>query len=292
MGKGDGMTRRFSMSNEETWYWDFPTVDSVLDVLEMERPGDAGSSSTDSHNGDSWDLGIGWNGALDAYTGGWAEGAKRAYDMAEKLKPRPKSSRTTLERSVTGAFPNVGAHLAGAPNAMYRVTKKQVQGHPFVHLYVPIGYSGNVDANRAFDRGCAIVALIDALETAGCRIRVTLCRTSMMNARYRLCMRFSVKGYGDRLDVDQLIFTAAHPAMFRRLCFGLQERSERQTVRNATMGGYGSPVDIEPGDHEPDGKAITVQIAHLHSSRARTPEEFLAEMVRALPEELQTEIGE
>lgn len=285
--KDDGYTLRM----------DYESINEVLDHLDQDRPVDSNDSSTDSHSGDAWDLGVGWQGALDAYTGGWSEGAKRAYDLAERLTPKPKSNRTTLHRSVTGAFPNVGAHLAGAPNAMYQVSKKQATGRPYVHLYIPISFSSMMNAETAFDRGCAIVAVVDALETAGCRIKLTLTRTSEIgggrSGRHRICMRFMVKDYGDRLDVDQVIFTAAHPAMFRRIGFALQERSVERPIRKATGAGYGTPCDLEESDTEPDGRALVVRFPRLEPKhRGWTPERFLAEMVASLPEEIQTEIGE
>lgn len=286
MGPGDSIMT--------TWHMDYKDAGAVLDALAMPRPADSNDTSERAGK-DKWDLGMGWNECLDAYTGGWAEGAKRAYDMAEKLRPRPQSQRTTFKRSVVGAFPNVGAHLAGAPNSMYQPTHKNVAGHPYVDLYVPIGYHSGIEAETAFDRGCAIVALVDALETAGCRLRITLCRTSMMGGdRYRLCMRFLVKDYGDRLDVDQLIFTAAHPTMFRRICFALQERSERATVRAQTNRGYGKPTDIDKdADTIPDGKAITVLLPRLEPHNMEyTPEGYLRRMIKTLPESLQTEIEE
>lgn len=273
-------------------YMDFGSIDDVLEALEQERPYGSGTSSTGHHNDDAWDLGIGWEGAYDAYTGGWAEGAQKAYELAERLIPRPIGKRTALVRSVTGAFPNVGAYLAGAPNAMYRVSKKTAGTRPYVHLYMPIEYMGSINAETAFDRGCALVALADALEIAGCRVRITLTRTSYMDhaKRDRLTMRFEVKGYGERIDVDQLIFTAAHPAMFRRIGFALQERSEHAEVRAATIDAYGYSTDLPVEATEPDGRAILVMFPRLERNGG-TPETFLAEMVAALPEELQTEIA-
>lgn len=277
--------------DDRTYRMDFESINEVIDHLDRDRPSDSGASSVEDSAEEEWDLGIGWDGAMSAYVGGWSEGAKKAYDLAERLRPAPKANRTTLHRSVTGAFPNVGAHLAGAPNSMYQVSKKQATGRPYVHLYMPISFSGSMNAETAFDRGCALVAITDALETAGCRIKITLTRTSDIASRDRICMRFMVKNYGDRLDVDQLIFTAAHPAMFRRIGFALQERSGFGPVRNATLLGYGSPCDLRDTDTEPDGKAVLVKFPRLERHHTGwTPERFLSDMVAALPEEISTEI--
>lgn len=283
-----------------TVYMDFESQGEVLDMLDQPRPSDAGTGSTNKYsNSEDWDLSLGWNGAMDAYTGGWSEGAQKAYDLAERIRPRPLEGRTHLVSNVAGGVPNIGAYLAGAPNAMYQISKKQATGRPYVHLYMPIGYMASVDAGTAFDRGCALVAVADALESVGCRVKITLTRSSFMDRRdtVRLTMRFMVKDYGDRLDVDQLIFTAAHPAMFRRLGFALQERSDDIDVRKASNAApgyyfYGYSSDLMPEvDCESDARAVVVCFPRLTDNRG-TPESFLRVMVNALPEELQTEIRE
>jgi hypothetical protein len=173
---------------------------------------------------------------------------------------------------------------------MYRVSKKTAHGRPYVHLFVPISYSAGVEAETAFNRGCAIVAVVDALETAGCRVKITLTRSSTVAKSDNLIMRFMVKDYQDRLDIDQLIFTAAHPAFFRRIVFALQERSEHATARQATRSGYGTPIGISEPDCPVEGNETRVMLPRLESNGG-TPETFLRQMVASLPEDIQTEIA-
>jgi hypothetical protein len=105
----------------------------------------------------------------------------------------------------------------------------------------------------------------------------------------RLAVRFEVKDYGQALDIDQMVFTAAHPAFYRRLIFALQERSEHAKVSGS--GSYGSTCDPQHFDLEPDGMAILVVLPTLTPKQnGWTPERFLEQMVDALPESLQTEI--
>lgn len=275
---------------------DFQSIDEVLEYLDREPKAGAGSSSTGSEARDAWDLGLGFDGAMDAYTGGWAEGAQRAYALAETLRPKPRGGRKrVLERSVVGGIPNTGAYLAGHPKAMYRVKYENVSARPYVHLYLPIGYMGGIDANVAFDRGCAMVALIDALTEAGCRVKVTLLRTSYVRARggsktVRLVQRFMVKDYADVLDVDQIIFTAAHPAMFRRLCFAIQERCDNRTAVAATKGAYGYSCNPVPSEDCDDDSGVTQVVFPRLEDNHGTPESFLRQMVGSLPPNLQTEI--
>ena len=271
--------------HDGTFFQDYDTIDDVLEHL--GRSCRRVSQASRCQSSEEWDLGFDYDATIAAYTGGWADGARKAEELAEKVIPHPIGNRTTLARSVAGMFPNVGAHIAGAPNAMYRVSKKTARSRPYVHMHLPIGYLGGVDADTAFNRGCAMVAVVDALEIAGCRVRVTLMRVTRLSTG-RFNARFEVKGYGDKLDIDQLIFTAAHPAFYRRLIFALQERSEFGEVRT---GGYGSTDDPRAFDMEPDGNAVLVLFPTLTPRENGTsPEKFLEKMVRALPPELQTEI--
>lgn len=281
------MTARFE-EHDGTCYQDYGTIDDVLANLEHPDYSDCrDNTARNGWGGESWDMGVGYQGALDAYMGGWAEGAQKAEELAERVIPRPIGRRTTLVKDVTGMFPDVGAYLAGAPNSMYTVTKRAAKGRPYVHLYLPIGYLGGCDADTAFNRGCAMVAVVDALETAGCRVRVTLMRKTSLGST-DLCCRFEVKDYGDRLDIDQMIFTAAHPAFYRRIIFRLQELSEHRKVRTS---GKGGTIDPKPHDLEPDGMAILVLFPTLlPRDNGTSPEEFLERMVAALPEELQSDI--
>ena len=284
MGKGDGV-------NVLRSHWD--GIDAVLAELDKPHPSDSKESSRDNLRSDGWDLSLGYDGADAAYRGGWAEGAQRAYDLAETLNPRPMSSRTALRRSVTGAFPNVGAYLAGRPDSMYAVSKRQAAGRPYVHLYMPIGYSASVKADTVFERGCALVALTDALETAGCRLRITAIDASLVgrqSVKTKYVGLYELKDYGDDLDVDSLIFTVAHPAFFRRLVFAIRERSPYDQVRARTHNGYGESCEITDDDIPGDGRSVVVRFPRLKYGDTGTAAIFLAAMVGALPETLQTTI--
>jgi hypothetical protein len=278
-----------------TYYSDFPDIDSVLALLAQDAPAGSGHESRKDRQTEEWDLSTGYAGAIAAYTGGWSEGAQKVYELAETIRPpRPLATRTAFHSSVAGAFPNVGAFLAGNPKSMYAVSKKTAQGRPFVHLAIPVGFAWSVNAEHAFNRGCALVALIDALETAGCRVKVTaLIVTDRAPASAHFVARFGVKDYGDRLDVDQIIFTVAHPAFFRRIGFAIFERSEHAAVRAESTRGYGLFGMSDAADEIaiPDEPNVTtVRFPRLMPDAKGTPEKFLAEMVAVLPESLAVEI--
>jgi hypothetical protein len=284
-------------SMSKTYREYYPTIGSILDRLDMERPSDSGDSSTETKGKESWDLGLGWKGTLDCYAGGWSEGAKRAYDLAETLDVMPTTPRPKLVKSVVGGHPNVGAYLAGNPVNMYNVSKRAAQGQPFVHFYMHISYNASVNANTAFDRGCALVALADALETAGCRVKVTALELSSIrggksgkSGTDRYVAYHELKDYSDRLDVDNLIFTAAHPAYFRRIGFALRERCDDKNVRANTNNRYGNFCEVVPEDLDNDG-SHNILLSGLDGNGG-TPESFLADMVKQLPETVKEWIGE
>lgn len=263
----------------------FPSIDSVMERLGERRPSDSGNGSRENKAKERWDLSLGYDGAIAAYSGGWAEGASKAYELAETIRMRPTAPRTALSRSVSGGFPNVGAYLAGNPVNMWNVSKREATGHPFVHFYMHISFNGGIRAGTAFDRGCALVALADALESAGCRVKVTGVECSDIKGNYRYCAYHELKDYEDRLDVDNLIFTVAHPAYFRRICFALRERSPDDRIRDRTTSGYGTFCEMTAEDIEDDGVAINIALPGLDSNGG-SPERFLLDMVKQLPEEI------
>jgi hypothetical protein len=265
----------------------YPTITSVLDAVESAVGDDFKS---DGHR-DRWTLGMSWDDALDAYRGGWAEGAKKAYDLAETIKLTPTATRQALKRSVVGGHPNVGAYLAGSPVNMWQVSRQDAKGRPFVHLYCQINYLARVDASTAFDRGCALVALADALETAGCRVKITgIDNTEALGGRSKgrmYCSTYGLKEYGERLDVDNIIFTLAHPAFYRRICFAIR------TTHYGTC--EGSTEQASDSEMEPTqvNNEHNVMFSHLTPpENGRNPEWFLAKMLRQLPEQVREWIEE
>lgn len=224
-----------------------------------------------------WTMGMDFNQAIDCYSGGWSEGAKRAYDLAETIKIRPTSPRQALKRSVVGGHANVGAFLAGSPVAMWNVTKENAKGKPFVHLYCQINYLGAVDAEAGFERGCAIVALADALEMAGCRVRITGIDHTESSGTY--CATYALKGYGDRLDVDNVIFTLAHPAFYRCISFACREANKGSNG--------GSSFQAPESMMQDDGRAHNVMFQMIQPRQNKwDAKTWLATFMAQMPEEV------
>lgn len=291
MGEGFTVTRtRKTVTQEPERALDhYDSMQAVIDRLQQPRSKGAGERSEEHEAYDKWDLSLGYEGAMAAYCGGWAEGAQRAELLARTLTVTPTATRRLLSPTVAGSVPNVGAYLAGSPQSMYRITRTNTRSVPLVHLVPTIGYAARIAADTAFDRGCAMVALIDALERAGCRVAVTLAISSDPhgNEAFVHTLTMAIKRYEQRLDLDQVIFTTAHPAFFRRLVFGLYERTEHEQVIAATRAGtYGTPKQTTAADlpAQPLNVHQVIIPALSPDSVRTTPEQYLADIVAALPE--------
>jgi hypothetical protein len=181
---------------------------------------------------------------------------------------------------------------------MYRTVRAPAKTRPFVHLFVPVGAAHMVKAENMFHRGVAVVALTQALERAGCRVAITCtvdC-TATSDGRYgpSVSHQLDVKQYGQRLDIDQCMFTLAHPAFLRRIVFAIMERSPHKFVRTMTKnkyGYYGPAADLQPDSCESSPSAVRVILPRVANNKlVQTPEWHLEQVLADLPEVLHTDV--
>lgn len=181
----------------------------------------------------SWDLNCGYKGAVRMAKQGWPEGAERARQSLAAMVP------VAYERSKVNDFygerPNVPRHCAGAPNAMIRKRKQATHNSaPVVSLVVPLCANAVTRAEPMSNFGIGMARLVHKYEHKGTRCEV-LATCSLKVSGWALHFVFRVKYADQPLDLSVLAFAIGHPAMFRRLCFALIERSPaRQTVSYGT----------------------------------------------------------
>src|SRR5262249_20209749 len=108
--------------------------------------------------------------------------------------------------------------------------------------------SSHVDAECIYNRGAAILAAIDPLESAGVRVEVDLDET--IEARRGKVFRRTIplKAADDPVDRDKLAFAICHPSTLRRLIFRLHEQQGRKRWEEMGAGTYGHPRDPDVGD--------------------------------------------
>jgi hypothetical protein len=264
----------------------FAQPSEVLAALSADFPCDA------AHNFEatkSWDLGLGFDGAITAYRDGWQDGADRCLELAKTLVVAPVRTRRKLKPAMAGHVANVPAHLAGSPISMYATTRRQVTGGAHVSIYVPLDYPGACDAPVAFARGVAIVAVIDALEDAGCRCEVTglmgFAKSHGDAWSSAVCQQFfTLKTWSQPLSIEGVLFPIAHPAMSRRIGFRLIECSPDEACRGLQHKSYGYAPKTPSHDELDADPADTAIFPFLtRHDRSTEPSEWVARLIDSLP---------
>lgn len=198
------------------------------------------ASSREYHES-SWDLGAGWQGALKLAQDGWPEGMRMVEAAAAEILPNARTS--TLRYDVAGEFPDVARFAAGDPFNMIS-HRRQKDNHPVVHLIVNVCCSGSISAKQFAAYGGAVTALVDQIENTKRRVELDVVAINSHQGKGRSRMGWKVKRASDGLDIGAIAFSLAHPAAFRRLIFGMWER----TPRSFEDYGYGTVADITPDD--------------------------------------------
>jgi hypothetical protein len=208
-------TRHYRMHGE--------SLAEVQDWIRKEPKRWSTTASRTNSPSQSWDLGVGYDGAMRLAEHGWSEGAK---DLSDRLEAHlPSLDKTdTWRYDVAGERPDIGRHLSGDPASMMR--HGHPKGHkPILSLAVNIRVSCVVKAAAMANFGAAMVATIDKLEHVGRRVELVSAFSSRVRMLDRVTGSWIVKRAEDPLDLAAVAFSIAHPAASRRIGFAMFERS-------------------------------------------------------------------
>lgn len=191
--------------------------------------------------------GAGWLEALRLARDGWTERVPEAELAVAGLHDRTRREVLTagLHRvaGVSGSEVDVAAYLAGVPECMADTEMRQVSTHGRVVAFlVPATYSCAVDRTAIVHRGMALCALCAAVVGAGHSVEVWSGYASGIpggHGRYHAVA--NVISPGEPFDPARLLFATAHPAMLRRLWFGVWDSAPPEIARLMGCGGYGEP---------------------------------------------------
>ena len=125
----------------------------------------------------------------------------------------------TWEYAPVGAFPCIPAYAAGVPEDMFvPLEDGAANSKPIVRIAVNVVCSAFVEPQDIINRGAAVVALIDKIQSEGQRVElIAFCHVEgSRNDRY--IMSVTVKRPEEPIDMDRVAFALAHPSMLRR-CF-------------------------------------------------------------------------
>lgn len=196
-------------------------------IKDHPRKATGSSASTDGGYDRSWDRGLGFKGAMDmaANGGNWEEGAAAvsvAHVEMEGLKNTDKVPMFDLD--VAGYMPDVEAFLSGDPCNMWNEEEGESDQKPIISLGVQLYIPCHVDQQRLFNRGAAILSVIDDLEGRGYRVELWGCVAGIShNKKFGIDLRVKLKGAEEHWSPASVAFGLCHAATARRLGFRVVE---------------------------------------------------------------------
>lgn len=223
-----------------------------------------------------WDLSAGYTGAWQLARDGWIEGAQRLQRALKALPLGTPAPETKF--GFYGHKPSVPRYMTGRPDCMVRRVQPPVMGFGRVlTLIVPVNALAGVSAEHMANFGLGVAQYVRQLEMQGTRVELLACVVSKVSG-HRLAFSWPVKRSDQPLDLAAVSFAIGHPAMFRRLCFALRERSCVPTDF-----GYGQSLDAEVSDiiNAPVGAIVLNGMQHA-DRYARTPEKAVEYVERQI----------
>ena len=175
---------------------------------------------------------------------GWSATRPQVDEMLEALRDRigqRLDMSTVIKWDVAGGAVDVGRWCQGLPDHMldFPMVPTERMGK-VVRLFIDYGASAGYTAEFIRNRGVAILALIDTLKALGVSMEVwgETAVKGMSGAVHTTVTK--LHDPANRLDIDELMFALGHPAMLRRVAFGVRERSKvSKSISAYVGGGYG-----------------------------------------------------
>jgi hypothetical protein len=201
-----------------------------------------------------------WEEALRLAVDGWPVALEEADVTVEQLRAGAGLGHVVTELEpawdVTGSEVDIAAYLSGVPECMIDAVPRQVSRRgKVVTFLIPAAYSHRVRHDSIINRGLALATLCSAIIDAGHSVEIWSgfsadLRTSQGRLRSRGAAR--VISAGEPFDVGRLIFAVAHPAMLRRLWFGVWDRQPKPVATAMEFDNYGRACDCDAADLPPD----------------------------------------
>jgi hypothetical protein len=181
--------------------------------------------------------------ALNGWSGIRAEVDALVENIEHAVMPNLAPAFTSYF-DVSGGMVDVGRFMDGEPECMVetRLVEMAKPGK-VVTVLVQGFYSSASEEDQIKARGAAVVALVDAVEKMQHATEIYVEYTFSK----KLCHLVKVKGAGEALDIDTLMFILAHPSAYRRISFGVQE-GEPAGLGCGPSGSYGEPNDLTQGE--------------------------------------------
>jgi len=230
-----------------------------------------------------WSGWLTWEQAKTMTINGWREGMLEIEKYRAQILPiiAEKVLRPKQVNSIAGYCVDVGSFLANEPECFlaHEFEERNYPGEIY-KIVCSISFSAAMTPETIIQRGAMICALIDAIEYAGHRAEV-VCNDAMSvghsdeyrKGKYKnlgwMEISVVVKKTSQSLEMTDLAFCLAHPAMLRRIMFSVAEIEGWSDFAS----NYGFPAEAtEKGDiylkeifsgTVPDDKAINWVLEEL-----------------------------
>lgn len=242
----------------QQWFSSFGEFQRYLNDTPMTRNFYNPSSKRSDNGDEGWHGTKTWDEAVALARDGWHEGLEKIASMS---RPIVETISTRIERAdifhdVEGMSVDIARFVEGEPECWQNQTHTIVEGrgNRVQRIFVNASTSGGVSTSSMIERGSYIAACVECLERAGFACEVVWAMgigASFGNSKGPdglINAYVTIKQPDAPLDMANLAFTLAHPAMFRRLGFAYIER-QSELVSYVQDGSYGmSSVTFEQGD--------------------------------------------
>lgn len=264
-------------------------VDNFIGIYEGRIPRAAGANnaSTREGNSDAW-AGGSCEKTIALARAGWQEGAAmlRQLDAA----PAGIEAAPTWGYDVAGVIPDIGAYMSGDPECMLNPVSGEIP-RKRVKIILPLGVPASVAARVAGLYAIAAGSIIRSLEATGLGVAVSAIHASRYSGKL-YANEILLRGYGDVLDMDRLVFACGHPVFNRRICFAWQETHAQYAP--VTVASYGYAVHDWPdervaaitGDTPGDFVTLPAQAILTGTGKTLTVDAMASAMQTAVREKL------
>lgn len=160
---------------------------------------------------------------------GWDEGREQVKKLSGPIVEKVCNliERQDLVYDVEGMGIDIARFVDGEPECWQRYETTVVEGESskLIHIVFNLTVSSGIDQRVITAKGAAIAALVETLEYAGNRVKVTIAHALNHYECY-----VTVKSFDQPIDLGRLVFALAHPSSLRRIFFSAQECQPRENV--------------------------------------------------------------
>lgn len=206
------------------------SYESLADAADASERRHDGYHSGQNNDSEDWTFGVLFDEAITMARYGWHDQLDATLAVAESAAEMADKEHLVDSFNpvwdVSGAEVDVARHLSGEPECMidFPLSKTSKEGR-VITLVASVEWSAVVSADTILRRGQLIVALAMALTRLGHSVEMYANARGVHSGGVACEISVKVKGVDDEIDPASIMFAYAHPAMLRRLMFGIREKS-------------------------------------------------------------------